>query len=647
MGGIAGIIRFDQQTVSPDQLVAMSDILAHRGNAVHQTVDNGVLMAFGGGVDEYQPASVWAVADATVFEEGPLNQLLTDAYLTQNLSAFNGLNADFAVAIYDARQRTVSCVRDPLGVKPLYYTHVPGRFFAFASEIKALLTLPDVPTVPNEAKFREYLTWPTDYVPYSAETFYRHIYSVLPGYAIRVNTHSVETVPYWTPNPAVLDGLLAPDDYAALFQERFTTAIDRRMRGRERVGAHLSGGLDSSSVSCVAQQLLRKQQRPALHTFNIDTRQPEADEQNYAQAVVEQWQTQHQRVTPLPDVLASVLEINRLFDRPEQFIIPSSFHLSVSQSARQVGCDLLLTGHDGDSVIPTGFDYIDQLLDASEWAQLEQACHQFVSFHERDLTAVRPDWFTLNDRARYEAYVLSVLGGAVKKRFRVQSVLAFGVTLKTLQTHLRLSAGAIAAYVVRRIHRKITHQRVVNQLFTPDFQHRFAPTPASTTGERSAALSAEFGVPISQIINTTNVICNEQLNHIGAYYGHEYSFPFFDRNVLELGLFTPLSVHFSNGHGRGLIRHGLRHVLPPIVAARVSKANFIGYSTQAAQQLYNAAYEQFSAPSHPIWAVIDPGAFAQIKAVVFNDKYPIRRKTRYNWLLSRTIYAALWLNSLR
>ncbi len=647
MSGIAGIIRFDQQPILTSQLTGLTEKLAHRGAVTIERVPNGALVAFGGLLEHHEAMVVCAVADADTGSRGAIKQLLNNADSSSNPLAFNALDVDFAVAVYDERQQAVVCARDMLGTKPLYYTHQPDRFFAFASEIKALLTLPGVATAPNEAKLREYLIWATDYVPYSAETFYQHIYSVLPGHLIRADARSVELIPYWTPNPAVLDGLNTPNDYAALFQERFKQAIERRMQGRRRVGAHLSGGLDSSSVSCVAQSLLQARQQPALHTFNIDTGQPEADEQAYVQTVIDQWQTQHQRVTPLPDVLDSVLKINQLFDRPEQFIIPSSFHLSVSEVARQLGCDLLLTGHDGDSVIPTGFDYIDQLLDAGDWAQLERACRQYVSFPDRDLTALRPDWRSLSDRAKYEAYVLSMLIGALKKRFHTQPMGVFGVTLKTVQAQLQLSGGGIAADIARRVRQKLTQRQLATHMFRPDFLQQPVAAAAHTTANRSAALSAEFGVPISQVINTTNVICNEQLNHIGAYYGHAYSFPFFDRSVVELGLFTPLSVHFNNGHGRGLIRNGLRSVLPPTVAVRVDKANFVGYGTQATQQLYKAAYERFSAPAHPIWTIIDPAAFAQIKVVVFSDKVPVRRKTRYNWLLSRTIYTALWLNSLR
>ncbi|RYF47548.1 MAG: asparagine synthase, partial [Cytophagaceae bacterium] len=124
------------------------------------------------------------------------------------------------------------------------------------------------------------------------------------------------------------------------------------------------------------------------------------------------------------------------------------------------------------------------------------------------------------------------------------------------------------------------------------------------------------------------------------------SFPFFDKHVVELGLATPLEVCFDKGRGRGLIRNGLSPLLPPAIINRFTKANFVEYGNVSAQQLYQATHEQFALPDHPIWGVIDRAIFAKIVRVVFNTRIPVKQKTRYNWLLSRIIYLALWLGSL-
>ncbi len=643
MGGIAGIIRFDGQFINETDKARMIELLTHRGAVTAQPIDSGILMAFGCKLETDPALSTYAVADADVVDS-PSVRLFTEIFAHNDPASFTNLHADFAVAIWDAVRHTLVCGRDALGVKPLYYMHQPGRFFAFASEIKALLVLQEVNIKPNEYKFREYLTWTTTYVPYSADTFYESVYSLLPGHYLQVSKQALVVRPYWKVDYQKYSGLRRPDEYAAAFHDSFIKAIDRRIGEKKQVGSHLSGGLDSSSVSSAAQFLLRQQQRPVLHTFTVDTGLASTDESVYVQAFVDQWQSRHHTVRPKADVLESVLKINHLFDRPDHFVIPSSFHLGVSQEAQQLGCDVLLTGHDGDSVIATGYDFLDVLLDAVDWMNLQQACHQYIDHrYPPDLAANPP---RLTNDAAFETYVLSLLGSTLKKRLKEQSTGDFLSLLRHQKQVFGLSTTGILAYCAKRIKEKLTRRAQFANAFSPDFNQRVFARPHLSTEPMATALSEGQVVPVKQILNTTNVICNEQLNHIGAYYGHSYSFPFFDKQVVELGLATPLEICFDRGRGRGLIRNGLHTLLPPAIRERLTKANFVEYGNVSARQLYTATHDQFLSGAHPIWGVVDRQVFSKLVKIVFNPQLPVTRKTRYNWLLSRIIYLALWLDSL-
>lgn len=647
MSGVAGMIRFDGQAVVPDDITAFRHLMKHRGAVTGQSIKQGVLLAFGGTVEVDSTTTIYATADADVFSNKVNTSFSFCAnYISNGPASFNELNADFAVALWDTRQQMLVCARDILGVKPLYYVHRPGRFFAFATEIKALLALQEVAVIPNQHKFREYLTWPTTYVPYSAETFYETIYSVLPGHYLQVNVQYLSEQAYWKPNIDKFNQLTSAEAYSDLFADYFTTAIDARMRGKNHVGAHLSGGLDSSSVSCVAQHLLRQQNRSTLHTFTIDTGLASTDESIYVNAVINQYHPQHHTVQPIADVLDSILKINSVFDRPEHFIIPSSFHLSVSVEARQLGCDCILTGHDGDSVITTGFDYLDQLLDDQDWENLRLACQQVVSYPDRNLQYVSDDWFSLSNQAKLEKYILYIIGSEITKRFKAQPLSTFLSTMRTQIQLLGLSPASILAYCTKRVRDKLARRDMIDNALSADFKQQVPLRSYLSTKELTTRLSSDYNVPINPILNTTNVICNEQFNHIGAHYGHQYTFPFFDKQVVELGLATPLRVCFDQGRGRGLIRNGLQTKLPPAIVSRLTKTNFVEYGNLAARQLYQATHEQFASPSHVIWGIIDRDMFSKIVAHVFNPRIPVRKKTRYNWLLSRIIYLSLWLSSL-
>ncbi|WP_080058854.1 asparagine synthetase B family protein [Spirosoma aerolatum] len=646
MSGIAGIIRFDGQQINATDRSNLVRLLQHRGKVTSQLVSQGELFAFGGQPETNSQASLYTVSDADLFTDALPENPFSSGYLQKGTALFNELSADFATVLWDERKQQLICTRDPLGIKPLYYTHQPGRFFAFASEIKALLALQEVYLKPNRRKFKEYLTWSTVYVPYTNETFYEAIFSALPGHYLSVSSQTIQIHPYWQPALSRFEGLTRSEEYASLFQEHFTSAIRHRIQDKKIVGSHLSGGLDSSSVSCVAQSLLLTQQRPDLHTFSIDTNQPSASEQEYVQAVVDLWHPKHTTVHPLPNILDSVLTINRIFDQPEHFIIPSSFHLSVSTDAQQIGCDLLLTGHDGDSTAPNGFDFLTELLNENDWVALQEACRQMVSIQGHNLTYLSADWSTLSEQIKYEKFVLSVIGSELKKHVKSQSGLSF-LKMLTQQKHFfDLSSSTIFSYLAKRIQTRLSHQSLIDNALSAEFKSQLGHHPVMSTNELVTQLSAEHKAPFKQILHTTNVICNEQMNHIGAYYGHTYSFPFFDKSIIELGLATPLAVHFNQGRGRGLIRNGLRTILPQAILSRYTKANFVEYGTLSAQELYKSAQERLALPTHPIWEVIDKIMFEKIVAIVFSSTYPANKKTRYNWQLSRIIYLALWLDSL-
>ncbi|GAB3543528.1 asparagine synthase-related protein [Spirosoma fluminis] len=646
MGGIAGMIRFDGQTIAPDDITNLNRLLKHRGEVVSQPVEQGIFLSFGGQLDVDTVVSRYAIADADLFDATAAGQPFANQYRQRGTVVFNERNADFALVGWDAQRQMLICARDLVGVKPLYYVHQPGRFFAFASEIKALLALREVTVKPDLHKAYEYLVWVTSYVPYSAETFYEGIYSVLPGHYLEIDAQRVTAKTWWNPNLKRFAGLNGAAAYADQFRDYFERAVDGRMQRKTSIGSHLSGGLDSSSVSCVAQQLLTQQNRASLHTFNIDTGLASTDESEYVQAVVDRHHPEHHVVHPVPDVLDSILKINRLFDRPEHFIIPSSFHLSVSLKARQIGCDCLLTGHDGDSVIATCYEYLDTLIDQSDWANLAVAGRQFVSYPDRNLTPISSNWLSLSEQEKFENYIVYLLGAEIVKRFKTQPL---GVFLNTSLEQKRvfgIPSATLVTYCVKRIQNKLAHRNLINNALSADFKQRVPPSTQLSTKAFTTAFLSEHGIPVDQILNTTNVICNEQLNHIGAYYGHQYSFPFFDRQVVELGLATPLEVGFDRGRGRGLIRNGLQAVLPPGITTRLTKTNFVEYATLSAQQLYDATHEQFASPGHPIWGIIDRAVFTKIVGLVFNPRMPVQKKTRYNWLLSRIIYLAIWLSDL-
>lgn len=163
------------------------------------------------------------------------------------------LLGDFAFVIWDGRREALLCARDPMGVKPLYYHHQPNRLFAFASEIKALLCLAEIPRRLNEQRVADYL------VPILEDmeaTFFRDIVRLPPGHRLLLDSRGLALQRYWSLDPAREVRLDSDEAYAEAFRTLFTDAVRARLRSAYPVGSLLSGGLDSSSITCAARSLI-------------------------------------------------------------------------------------------------------------------------------------------------------------------------------------------------------------------------------------------------------------------------------------------------------------------------------------------------------------------------------------------------------
>jgi len=170
---------------------------------------------------------------------------------------------DFAFVIWDGPRRQMFCARDPFGVKPFYY-YARGGLFAFATEMKGLLALPDVDRTVDE-------TWIGDYLHLLSldlvTTFYAGITRLAPAHALTFGTAGPRTWRYWTLDPHRELRLARESDYVEAFREKLELAVRRRTETPFEVGAELSGGLDSAAISAIAQECLHNHGRD-LQTFS-------------------------------------------------------------------------------------------------------------------------------------------------------------------------------------------------------------------------------------------------------------------------------------------------------------------------------------------------------------------------------------------
>jgi asparagine synthase (glutamine-hydrolysing) len=167
-------------------------------------------------------------------------------------AAVERLEGDFAFAWWDAPRERLVLARDVLGQRPLHY-HCGDGFFAFASMPKGIHALQEVPYAPDRRTIADFLVL----LPESGtETFFEGIGKVRAGDVAVVTQDRVASRRYWDPQPRILT-LKSSADYREAMRAEMDRAVRVRLRGTQgRVAAHLSAGLDSSTVAATAARLL-------------------------------------------------------------------------------------------------------------------------------------------------------------------------------------------------------------------------------------------------------------------------------------------------------------------------------------------------------------------------------------------------------
>lgn len=170
--------------------------------------------------------------------------------LTPGSDALQALDGAFAAAWWDANRRRLTLIRDPFGIRSLYFVEHQGVFY-FASELKQLLVIADLPVEIDYAALHKYLTF--SFVP-GQDVPIRGVRRLLPGRILTWESGRVETVPYFTLRES-LDPRLNDRKVAVRhIRSHCREAVTRRLMGETDVGLYLSGGIDSSGVALWLQE---------------------------------------------------------------------------------------------------------------------------------------------------------------------------------------------------------------------------------------------------------------------------------------------------------------------------------------------------------------------------------------------------------
>jgi asparagine synthase (glutamine-hydrolysing) len=379
MCGIAGLIRWDGAPIG-DCLDRMVAALRHRGPddagtvgfdlqsakvvdsaaragagiglarlsiidlspAGHQPManeDGGIWIAFNGEVYNFGEVRPWLERRGHAFRSRTDTEVLLHAYEEEGIGCLERFRGMFGLAIVDLPKRRLFLARDRLGLKPVKYLAGP-QCFAFASEVKALLAVPQIPRRLDPVAVQEYLTYRCVPPP---RTGIEGIAKLPAASLLELNlenrTHRITQ--YWSP-PAG-SRTMSDDEVVTEARLRFDEAVALRLIADVPVGVFLSGGLDSTAIVAAAARI-----QPRLRTYTVGFDDPRFDERAIARRVAERFGTEHHELTVTPHIAADVESIVRAFDEP--FADPSALPSYYLAQATGAHVRVVLNGDGGDEL---------------------------------------------------------------------------------------------------------------------------------------------------------------------------------------------------------------------------------------------------------------------------------------------------------
>jgi len=269
----------------------------------------------------------------------------------------NKLIGMFAFAVWHKSSRTMTLVRDRLGIKPLYWAKTSNSLI-FGSELKALLKHPDFPTDLNRGAIAGFLR--NCYIN-NPNTIYKGVHQLQPGWLMHWSEAHHEPVheQYWSLSEVAQTGkanqLSCSDSEATTQLENLLSdAVERRMVADVPLGAFLSGGIDSSLVVALMQ---KASSRP-VKTFSIGFEDPKYDESEHAAAVANHLGTDHTPLTiTAQDALNVVPQLHTMYDEP--FSDPSQIPTYLVSKLTREHVTVALSGDGGDELFAGYRRYFD------------------------------------------------------------------------------------------------------------------------------------------------------------------------------------------------------------------------------------------------------------------------------------------------
>ena len=271
------------------------------------TEDSNVRMVFNGEIYNYQTLRRRLEGSGHRFATHGDGESIIHLYEDLGTDCFAELNGMFAIAIWDSRRSRLVLARDRIGQKPLYYAVVGDRL-VFGSELKCLAEVPGICNEIDPTAIDEFLTY--QYVPHPG-SIWKGVRKLPPGHFAIFEKGQLTVQPYWNFDPTT-ETPTSRGEASERLRELLTDSVRLRLQSDVPLGSFLSGGIDSSLITAIAQQQLDQ----PVRTFSIGFPIADFDETTHAAAVAKHLGTNHQRFEVQPSGVDIIDKLVCHYDEP-------------------------------------------------------------------------------------------------------------------------------------------------------------------------------------------------------------------------------------------------------------------------------------------------------------------------------------------
>lgn len=573
------------------------------------------------------------------------NPEIIETYLTTNEEEFlqKILLIDSSFVLYDSEKESVIAVRDTIGNFPLFYhENSQEKSFTFSFSVKNLLDSKLFQPQINPAKIVEYIDFNFEETP-NNQTFFKDVYRLLPGHSLKIEQNGNTEKSHLRKLDFQRYESFNDEQYIKEFRQLFIKSVSKSIDPFNKIASTLSGGLDSSSVSCVAQSLKNQ----PIKTFNFNTETAEGQEDEYIKSVVDKWQIEHRTVRSKYNSFDAIVKLISQNTQPH-FSFNHAIQMDLIDEAQNASCEVFLSGHWGDQVVSHGFGYLNELFDAEDWENLKKAIQQYFEF---SFFIVESN--DINRKKKLETDVKKyILYRFLEKRQREKKWLNLPKMIWILWKHFDFKIKDFSNVIWEKFTRhKIEKVPVIGNIVNPEIR-----------GQCETFKDINFQkLKISELTTTSQKLTQQKhlegIFRSNSIYGREDMFeifrqnsiysaqPFFDAQLIELNQSIPLRLKWGNGKKRNSLRQAMKDFLPEKVANRDTKGEFSNYHRQKMFELVEE-FDKRVSDKHQIWEIIDKSVFDKNVELLKSRKY-LASETRDNLIaVSRVITLAIWLDYL-